>query len=91
MILSEERQSHFAHVIIDKVWDDDMVDYTDEDLAFKVAKKAIVEMVKEFSDIDQKARDTVTSLKRNIPEGSPEWDVMYGKYFEAELRKRGYT
>lgn len=89
-MLSEDRQSHFAHVIVDKVWDDDMVDYTDEDLAVKVAHRAIAKLMDEFADIDEKAKDTVASLKRNVPEGSPEWDILYNKYFEEELRKRGH-
>ncbi len=91
MIISEERQSHFAQIIVNKVWDDDLVDYTDDDLAFKVAKRVIVELVAEFEEVDQKARATVSSLKRNVPEGSPEWDVMYNKYFEEELKRRGYN
>ena len=47
MILSEERQTHWAHVVTDKVWGDDIVDFSDDDLALRIAKKAIVEFVKE--------------------------------------------
>jgi hypothetical protein len=53
------------------------------------AKLAIIEFVKENEDIDQKARDKVASLKRNVMEGTPEWDVMYRKYYEEERGKRG--
>ncbi len=88
MILSEERQSHFARIIVDTIWNDDLVDYTDEDLAIKLAKKGIAKFVKEFEDVDMATRKTITNLKRNVPEGSPEWDILYGKYFEAELQKR---
>jgi uncharacterized protein len=88
-MLSEERQSHFARIIVDGLYNDDLVDYTDDDMALKVAKRAIVGFVKEFSQIDTKVRGMVANLKRNVPEGSPEWDVMYGKYFEEEVRKLG--
>ena len=37
----------------------------------------------------KKAKKMVASLKRGVVEGSPEWDVMYRKYFEEELNKRG--
>jgi len=88
MILSEDRQSHLAHVITDSVWNDDMVDYSDEDLALKIAKKVITDFVKEDSEIDKKAREKVMSLKRGVAEGSPEWDVMYKKYYEEERNKK---
>lgn len=88
-MLSEERQTHFAHLIIDGIWNDDMVDYPDEDMAVKIAKRAITKFVKEFAEIDIKVRKMVETLKRNVPEGSPEWDVMYNKYFEEELRRKG--
>lgn len=89
MILSEERQSHFAHVIVDGIWKDDLVDFTDDDMAIKVAKRAISKFVTEYAEIDSKVQGMIASLKRNVPEGSPEWDVMYSKYFEEELRRKG--
>ena len=26
---------------------------------------------------------------RGVPEGSPEWDILYGKYFEEEMQRHG--
>lgn len=89
MILSEERQTHWAHVITDGIWNDDLVDYSDEDEALRIAKRAIVEFVKEDMEIDQRAREKVASLKRGVVEGSPEWDILYRKYYEEERGKRG--
>ena len=89
MIISEDRQSHLAHKITDAIWNADLVDYTDEDLALRIAKKAIAEFVKEDQEIDARARDKVNSLKRNVTEGSPEWDILYRKYYEEERNKRG--
>lgn len=88
MILSEERQSHWAHLLTDSIWNDDLVDYTDEDQALRLAKEAIKQFVKEDSDIDIKARAKVASLKRGVMEGSPEWDIMYKKYYEEERGKK---
>lgn len=89
MILSEERQTHFAHIITDKVWGDDIVDFSDDDEAFRAAKKAIVLFVKEDAEIDIKAREKVASLKRNVMEGTSEWEIMYKKYYEEEKNRRG--
>lgn len=89
MIISEERQTVLAHLLTDVIWNDDLVDYKDEDLALRVAKKSIHKFVQEDQEIDIKAREKVASLKRNVIEGSPEWDVMYKKYYEEERNKRG--
>jgi len=88
MILSEDRQSHWAHVITDAVYDDDLVDFTDEDMALRLAKQAVVEFVKEDSQIDSAARQKVSSLKRGVAEGTPEWDILYRKYYEEEQKKK---
>jgi uncharacterized protein len=89
MILSEERQSHWAHLLTDSIWNDDMVDYTDEDQALRLAKEAIREFVKEDTAIDTRAREKVASLKRGVIEGSPEWEIMFKKYYEEERKKNG--
>lgn len=89
MIISEDRQSVLSHLLTDSIWNDDLVDYSDEDLALRVAKQVLAAFVKEDQEIDIKAREKVASLKRNVIEGSPEWDVMYKKYYEEERNKRG--
>lgn len=89
MILSEDRQSHLTHLIVDGIWKDDLVDYVDEDRALRVAKQGMTKFINEIEAIDMTARNTVASLKRNVVEGSPEWDILYNKYFEEEMRRRG--
>ncbi len=89
MILSEDRQSLFARLIVDGIWNDDLVDYEDDDTALRVAKKAIAKFVNEYSELDEKVRGSIATLKRNVPEGSPEWDIMYSKYFEEEMKRKG--
>ena len=88
-VLSPERQSHLARIVTDGVWGDDLVDYSDDDAALRVAKLAIGIFVKEEAELDQFAKDKVASLKRNVVEGSPEWDVLYRKYYEEERKRRG--
>jgi uncharacterized protein len=88
VILSEERQTHFAHILVDGIWNDDLVDYTDDDEAMRQAKRGIIKFVQAFTEVDENVRQTISNLKRNVPEGSPEWDIMYSKYFEEEMRRR---
>jgi len=88
-ILSPDRVNHLARLVTDAIWEDDLADYSDDDLALRLAKSAVAEFVKEEEDIDRFAREKVASLKRNVMEGSPEWDVMYRKYYEEETKRRG--
>ncbi len=89
MIISEDRQLHLAHIVTDKVWGDDIVDFKDDDLALKAAKMGIIAFVKEDIEVDKKAREKVASLKRDVMEGTREWDILYKKYYEEERGRHG--
>lgn len=88
-MISDDRLSHLASIIVDGIWKDDIVDFTDDDMAMRIAKRAAASFGKEMREVDLKARNMVASLKRNVVEGSPEWDVMYAKYYEEEMQRRG--
>lgn len=89
MILSEDRQSHLARLIVDGIWSDDLVDYEDDDVALRAAKKGITKFVAEGEEIDKKVREKIGSLRRGVVEGSTEWEVLYGKYYDEEMVRRG--
>ena len=57
---------------------------------------ARLEIVKAFTEIlqveekaDRASRDKVRTLKRDIPEGSEEWDILQKRYYAEELKKFG--
>ncbi len=82
--LSEERISHLAHLIIDKLWKDDVVDFNDEGLALRVIKEAFAEIVKAYEDADKNVR---AKISPDIPEGSREWTMQYKRLYDQELTK----
>ncbi|MGE4133617.1 MAG: DUF507 family protein [Bdellovibrionales bacterium] len=89
-MISEDRVAHLARIVVDGIWNDDLIDYVDDDAALRAAKKGLNQFIKELSDIDQAVNTRISSLKRGVVEGSPEWDVLYGKYFEEEMQRRGH-
>lgn len=89
MILSEDRAAHFAKLIIDGIWNQDLVDYSDEDMAMRVGRSAIQKCLADLDQIDMKVKTKITSLKRNVHEGSPEWDILYSKYLDEEMIRSG--
>lgn len=89
MILSEDRQTHLAHVVVDGIWNADMVEYTDEDEAIREAKRAVVEFAKRETSIDEDVRNKITTLKKGVMEGTREYDLLYKKYYDEEQARRG--
>lgn len=89
MRLSEDRISHISHQIHDRLYLDELVDYIDEDEALRVIKKVFAEFLVMEDQIDNQVRHKISTLKKGIMEGSPEWEVLYRKYFEEEMRKKG--
>jgi hypothetical protein len=62
----------------------------------KDANEIRLEVVKAMTDIlateekvDRAARDKVRTLKRDIPEGSEEWDLLHHRYYGEEMKKFG--
>jgi len=88
--LSDDRISHIAHLMIDAIWKDDLVDFKDDDMALKEVKRTITEYLRMEDNADTAARAKIQSLARDIPEGSREWDVLYKKYLEEELGKKRF-
>ena len=57
---------------------------------------ARLEIVKAFTEIlqveekaDRASRDKVRTIKRDISEGSEEWDILQKRYYAEELKKFG--
>lgn len=90
MRLTDDRISHIAHLLFDGVWKDDLVDFTDENKALLEIKKVVTDYLRVEDDADSAARTKIRSLSRGVPEGSREWDILYKKYYEEEVKKKGF-
>ena len=51
--------------------------------------RQIQELLKAENQVDQSARQKILSQKREILEGSAEWDILFRKYYSEEMRKHG--
>ena len=51
--------------------------------------KAMTEILQTEDKIDHAARVKIKSQKREIPEGSEEWDLLFRRYYEEESKKYG--
>jgi hypothetical protein len=51
--------------------------------------KILTELMHEEEKMDETVKARIASQKRTIPEGSGEWEILYRKYYNDELRKLG--
>ena len=87
-LLSDEKVSHLSHLILEKLKEDSSVIFNSEEiLILRGIKKVFSGELKLEEDLDRLVRARLESYSRRIVEGSPEWNVMYQKNFEEELRK----
>jgi hypothetical protein len=89
MRLSEDRISHISHLILDMLMQNRNVDAIQaEERVLREIKRTIAAELTFDDEADNAARRTIQSLSRRVPEGSREWEVLYQKYREEELRRR---
>ena len=89
MRLNEDRISHLSHLILDKLMQDRNVDAVQaEERVLREIKRTLTDELKFDDEADTVVRKMIQSLSRKVPEGSREWEVLYQKYREEELRRR---
>lgn len=55
--------------------------------ALTESKRVLAEHFQRDDKIDERVRRKIASLSRQVVPGSTEWDILYRRYFEEELRK----
>lgn len=59
-----------------------------EEKLLREIKRIMSDEFKFEDEAEAAVRRTIQSLSRRVPEGSPEWDVLYRKYMDEELRRK---
>ncbi len=86
--LSESRISHLAHLIMDGLRKDKLAEFPNEGRSLAETKQVLQDFFQREDRIDEIVRQKISSLSRQVPQGSREWDILYRKYFEEESRKQ---
>ncbi len=90
MRLSDDKISHISHVVLKGLLDKEaIIALTEEGGIRREIKRVIVRGLKIAGDIDESVTKKLRSYSKKIYEGSPEWDVLYQKFFEEESAKKG--
>lgn len=86
--LSDGRISQLAHQIMDGLRKDKLIEFSNDSKLLKEIKEVLGDFGDIEDRIDQLVRNKIQSLSRPVPLGSREWEILYRKYFEQELKKQ---
>ena len=90
MRISREKINKLAHAVADTLAETDSVDFIEDRNTIRQEARRVLELLMaEEAKIDAAARQKIESQKRTILEGSQEWDILYRKYYNEEVKKLG--
>jgi len=87
MRLTREKINLLSHQITEKLASLDEIEFIEDRNTIRLAVVDIFnKWLKKEEEVDRGARRKIESQKRAIPEGSAEWEILYRKYYEEEMR-----
>ena len=90
MRVSRDKVNKVAHVVTDALAEIDDLDFIEDRNTIRLeVRKILEEVLNQEEKIDQAARHKIENQKRTILEGSQEWDILYRKYYNEEVKKLG--
>ena len=90
MRVSRDKVNKVAHVVTDALAETDDLDFIEDRNTIRLEVRKILEdLLNQEEKIDQAARHKIENQKRTIIEGSQEWDILYRKYYNEEVKKLG--
>jgi uncharacterized protein len=88
--VSRDKVNKVAHVVSDALAELDAVDFVEDRNSIRLeVRRLMEELLNQEAKIDAAARQKIESQKRTILEGSQEWDILYRKYYNEEVKKLG--
>ncbi len=88
MKLSRDKVVHLSHLLLNHLNQDDGVEfYADPQEIRQEMFRIISDELRTDEAIDAVVRHKIESQKRQIVEGSDEWEVLYRKYYEEEMAR----
>ena len=90
MRISRDKLNKLAHTVADTLAEIPECDFLeDRNTIRQEARKALDKLLTEETRIDAAARLKIASQRKIILEGSQEWDILYRKYYNDEVKKLG--
>jgi hypothetical protein len=90
MRLSRGKTVQLSHAIIKSLVENDNVEFIeDRDTIRQKIVDYLQALLKEEEHVDLEVRKKIASQKKEIIEGTEEWDLLYRRHYAEELKKKG--
>ncbi len=90
MRITRDKLNKLAHVVADTLAETDECEFLeDRNTIRQEARKILESLLMAEMKIDEAARLKISSQRKIIMEGSQEWDILYRKYYNDEVKKLG--
>ena len=90
MRISRDKLNKLAHMVADTLAEIDEVGFLEDRNTIRQEARKVLEVVlTEEAKIDTAARLKIANQRKIILEGSQEWEILYRKYYNDEVRKLG--
>jgi len=88
--LSRDKVNKLAHTVADALAELPQVEFLEDRNSIRMeVRRLLEELLKAEEKIDAAARQKIESQRRTILEGTQEWDILYRKYYNEEVKKLG--
>jgi hypothetical protein len=88
--VSRDKVNKVAHAVTEALAEVSELDFVEDRNTIRLeVRRVMEELLNQEEKIDQAARHKIENQKRTILEGSQEWDILYRKYYQEEVKKLG--
>jgi hypothetical protein len=88
--LSRDKVNKLAHTVADALAEIEQVEFLEDRNTIRMeARRLLEELLQQEAKLDLAARQKIESQRRTITEGTQEWDILYRKYYNEEVKKLG--
>ncbi|GAB6065060.1 DUF507 family protein [Aquifex pyrophilus] len=85
-----ERLNQIINKIMELIMKDETVEiYEDPPVIRRKIREIVMGALKIEEEIEKEVRKRIRKYSRDILEGSPEWNILWRRIYEDELKKRG--
>jgi hypothetical protein len=88
--ISRDKLNVLARAVAEGLKTVDAVEFIEDPNTIRQQTRTYLEeLLRHEAQIDKAARAKIESQKRTIQEGTQEWDILYRKYYQEEVKKLG--
>ncbi len=90
MRISRDKSNKIAKAAFEAIKEVEDIEFIEDPQTIRQEIRNILEkLLAEEEGLDKAARQKIESQKRTIIEGTAEWDILYRKYYNDEVKKLG--